>query len=747
MENEGKKVVRCPKCETGFAIPAHLDGGKVRCTKCETEFDIHSSDQPSKLAKKESPESDIDEILKGDDSLIFGRLALRFRFITPEQMAQATALLESEKAQGRDLSLEVILLQKSMISKEQHGFLKAVKHMWETRALDRAFGELALKGGIVSKQDVDDAFKQQEKGFIRTKTVQSIGDILVQWGKISARQRETLLKIQDRPLSEELAEPAEPAPTDLVTRPLRPFSSGEGFDLEIGPDRMEVTLFPAPDTAPPDLETVKKALDTAGVGYGILPDEVIRLYLKEEFGKGLSFVLAKGKPAVPAREDTVKYHFDTDPLKPGRITESGSIDFKERGEIPQVNKAQLIAEILKGEEGEPGIDVSGAPVPVPKPPPVRFRCGTGTEKSPDGLQVYAKFDGRPSITVDGKLQVYPELKIGGDVGLETGHVNFSGHIEVSGSVSDGFRVRGGRLVVQEVLRAEIDVDGDLIVRGGIIGGKIRAGGTVTAKFARRAEIEALGDVVLYKGAIDSKIETSGKCLAEKEKVLSSNICAREGIQAFDIGSERSNPSTLIIGIDERLNKQIAVMKERIVETKKRRQELEASVDALETRFAATSDEMVKLAQIHEQSNAQLKKLKARLEGKKPLSEKEREECEENLRKMQSIGEKAESSMDKLLDEQSEIPEKVDEAKGEIQACEEEIGQLTEDIESLREWSASSKVVPAVRVAGTIFTGTSIRGPRSTVILKKDYSRVRIRETRVPLGDSKFRWEMILSRLT
>ncbi|MBW2330536.1 MAG: DUF342 domain-containing protein [Deltaproteobacteria bacterium] len=167
---------------------------------------------------------------------------------------------------------------------------------------------------------------------------------------------------------------------------------------------------------------IKELVAMKGIKYGIVDDTVIREYLKNRAIRKKPWKIAEGKAPEPARDAKVKYYFDTDPSKIGTLKKGGIIDFKERGEIPQVKKGDLIAEKIPGMEGKPGIDVLGNPVPVPKPKDIKLRCGKGAEKSEDALKVFAKVDGRPEISFDGKVLVLSELKISGDVGLETGHI-------------------------------------------------------------------------------------------------------------------------------------------------------------------------------------------------------------------------------------------------------------------------------------------------------------------------------------
>jgi len=345
--------------------------------------------------------------------------------------------------------------------------------------------------------------------------------------------------------------------------------SDSAFSLTVSQHKLEAHICPRGQVPVEiSLGDIKELLAIKGIKYGIAEDTVITEYLKNRPIQKKPRKIAEGKAPEPARDAKVKYHFDTDPSKIGTVKNGGIIDFKERGEIPQVKKGDVIAEKIPGMDGTPGIDVFGNPIPAPKPRDIKLRCGKGAETSEDGLKVLANLDGRPEISAYGKLSVWSELKISGDVGLETGNVDFAGNIDVRGSVLDGFSVRGGTLSAKEILKAEIDIAGDIVVRGGIIGARIKTGGSVRAKHVNGADIDVRGNVVVENELLNSNIDSSGACLIKSGKILSSSISAKKGIEANEIGSDTSNPCTLVVGLDERTRNEIDRIKEQITETRR-----------------------------------------------------------------------------------------------------------------------------------------------------------------------------------
>ena len=176
------------------------------------------------------------------------------------------------------------------------------------------------------------------------------------------------------------------------------------------------------------------------------------------------------------------------------------------------------------------------------------------------MKLYANVDGRPELRADGKVYVFTDLEIRGDVDLKTGHVDFQGNILVSGTVQSGFRVKGGSLTANEILKAEVEVTGDLVVFGGIIGATVRSGGNVRARYIHDAHVEALGDVVVEKEIMDSRIETSGACSASNGHIRSCHIQAKKGIEAGEMGSEASKQCVLVVGTNDRARNEIERLK-------------------------------------------------------------------------------------------------------------------------------------------------------------------------------------------
>lgn len=521
------------------------------------------------------------------------------------------------------------------------------------------------------------------------------------------------------------------------------------LNLAVSQDSLKVYIHPKGKIpAEGSVATVKKLLEAKGIKYGLVDDTVIANYMKDKNLQGKPLEIAQGKAPEATRDATVKYYFDTDPNKIGKIKEGGAIDFKDRGEIPQVKDGDLIAEKILGRAGSPGIDVFGNPIPVEKPKDIKIRCGKGAELSKDMVKIVATIDGLPHVPSDGRIFVSPELKMSGDVGLETGHVDFDGDIAVSGSVQNGFHVKGKRLTAGEILKARIHITGDVVVFGGIIGAHIKADGNVRARHVRGSTIQALGDVVIETECFDSTIVSSGACIVKGGRICSSSILAKSGIEAKDIGSDSSAPCNLVVGIDVRVKKKIERLKKQIMLRKKVQGNRKERIKQLHEDSKKAEKAVGKIAQAQDQLMVKQRALKERAELFEKAENREQLTNVEMLAKnLDSKIRKAEQALEKLFSAQDGIASKMAVLEKRIENGKKRTEELFDEVEALTEWSAKGKPMPTVKVYATIYSGTVIRGIYSSIVIRENYINSLIREAKMSEPDSRRRWKMLLTSLT
>jgi uncharacterized protein (DUF342 family) len=519
--------------------------------------------------------------------------------------------------------------------------------------------------------------------------------------------------------------------------------------ISISEDHMSAFLdFPKGESSVCTADEVKQLLAENGIRHGIIPDEEIERYLQDLPKQERTLEIARGKKAVEGKDAAIKYFFDTDPLKIGTLKQGGVLDFRDRGDLPQIRKGALLAIREPPSPGKPGMDVLGGETRPPHPKDIKLRCGKGVVKSEDGLRAHATQDGLPMLSADGKLSVMPRLQIPKDVGLETGHVQFDGDVSVGGSIQDGFRVSGGRLSAGEILRADITVTGDIVVTGGIIGATIRGDGNLKARFIHDARIHVLGDVVVQKEIIDSDILSNGALLMETGKIFNSRISSKNGIVANQIGSDESKPCSLSIGIDDAARARIESLKAQKSRKKEKSRKLESISEKLRTISNEMHGEIAELAQIQDKGMAEQKELKADADRlKKEGSEIEASELLLRAKELDSEIRWAELRLAKRMDQQEKTLEKAEELKKRAQELVSECTAMKEDINEVYEWSQSDGGNPYVKVHGTIFSHTSIKGPHTTTELMSSFDQSMVTEKQVMRADGRReKWKLVAAPL-
>ncbi|ETR72397.1 MAG: polymerase [Candidatus Magnetoglobus multicellularis str. Araruama] len=331
------------------------------------------------------------------------------------------------------------------------------------------------------------------------------------------------------------------------------------------------------------IEDIKKFLEHEKIVNGIVDDEEIQKFIDKRLNRIKPFLIAEGSEPTSPQHGRIRYFFDTQPLKkidPNLVDEKDRIDFKERGEMPYVEKGTLIAERVPGIPGKHGKDVYGKRIEAKKAKHVTLRCGNGAILSEDKRMVHARIDGLP-VTTSGRnerIDVLPHYYISGDVNMKTGNVRFNGPVIVKGTVQNGFKVRCATLEAKELFRADIRADGDILVQGGVVGTQVVCNGSFKAKFVKGSTIQSDGLVVVSNGIVDSKVDTRENCIVENNKILTSDIMALKNIETQDLGSKSSPGCQLTIGVDPILIKELTRLTD---ENKSLEKQLETSMEELD----------------------------------------------------------------------------------------------------------------------------------------------------------------------
>lgn len=549
-----------------------------------------------------------------------------------------------------------------------------------------------------------------------------------------------------------------PAPLPLITanslaenRPVKSEKPAEdSYNLVISEDRLKAYVSVRGDSNQSvTAEDLKEFLKEKRISHGLVDDSVITEYLGREGGQREPLLIAEGDPPMPGKDAQVTLFFGKEASKIGRESSGGSIDFKDKGKINQVKAGALLAEKIPLVRAKVGMDVYGNTIDVEEAKDIYINPGAGTERSADGLKIYSKNGGRPELLAGGRLCVFSELKIDGDIGLETGHVDFDGFINVSGMVQEGFKVRGGKLAAKEIYRAEVEIDGDIVLDGGVIGAKVVCGGSLKTKYIRSSQIEALGDVNVEGEIIDSQIETGGVLSSKSAtgKILSSQIIAKKGIDAYQIGSDATKPCTLTIGADLHMKKRFSKLKEAISQKEEEKKKKETSLEDLKAAGKQLQVEIAKLAHTQDRALAEQRSCKKKIETLR--ANKDTVGLVEAENELKALGEKArgvDEPLGKLMDQQDQVTDKISALQQQISEVQGAIETLQSELQALIDESKKNVGIPAIQVYNQIFLGTQVEGLHSSMIVKENTLRVQIKEAKVnhPEGRETFEWEMRIS---
>jgi hypothetical protein len=463
----------------------------------------------------------------------------------------------------------------------------------------------------------------------------------------------------------------------------------------------------------------------------LIDDEALGRYLSLDPLPIEPFQIAQGLKPVPGHPPELVYHFDTDPLRIGTLLEDGTMDWKNRGEIPQVTENSVLAEKTGGDPGQPGRSVSDKEINPPRIREPQIKAGKGAKRSEDGLQIIATVSGTPSLGADGKIYVHGMLPIDGDIGVDTGNIEFEGYIEADGVVQSGYMVKGGGLHSAGIEDATVEVTDNVVSDGGIYGSTITAGGTLKASHLHNCTIQVLGDLVVEKEIIQCTIETNGRCLINDGKIIASTIDAKKGIQTREIGTEASKPAKLNVGIDHQYERDMKMHKEALADLEQQKIEADGLMKQIQARLDAVTSKLGKLAQEQESFMVQKRQFEEQLQGVGPNAVKDEEESDmlrELIAELDENSATIEAKVQDLMAEDDKVRLQLAGRNKALQKMDETIKEHEEQITILEETLKVDPGIPVIKVSGTVYAKTEVSGLYKSFIIPQNMSGVRIFET-------------------
>jgi len=523
------------------------------------------------------------------------------------------------------------------------------------------------------------------------------------------------------------------------------------LELSVTDDRLKASVkTKKPDVGRVTLEKLLEYLAAMNVRYGIVDDQLIETWLSDAGQSDEFFVIATGMEPSPPKDAQINYFFETDFQQAGKVQTDGSIDFRDRGQIPFVKKETLLAEKIPLVMGKAGTDISGIPIPVEEAVDKVFVPGAGTLFSEDQLKIFADSDGQPHLDAMGTVSVFSELNIKGDVDFHTGNISFDGNIVVGGIVKEGFKVKGATLTAAQIEGAEIELTGDLNVSSGIIDAKkIKVQGNVQAKYVNNSAIEAFGDLIVQKEIIDSTIFLSGACINETGTIISSKIVAKMGIKARQVGTERSAPPKIRVGVDDHIDTLVARVDEALEKNHQSTELLKQEISDLESEDDKLSREIAEYAHVQDRSQIELRDIAKKLSALKASGDvKAVSQLVLIVKDLNNKASQAEHNINEAFSSQDGLSQEIRETRDRIKTIEEANKTFVEKKKALREYSGKDRPLAEIKVNKTIMPGTKIEASNSVIRIKDKMSRCMIHEVQMG-GDEDgglLYYEMAISNL-
>ncbi len=294
---------------------------------------------------------------------------------------------------------------------------------------------------------------------------------------------------------------------------------------------------------------LERALVRAGVCRGLDKEAVGKVLSRLTAGSRVpETVVARGRPAVAARDGRIEFLVALEREEIGTRDKSGHIDFRDKGRLPQVREGQDLARLIPPRAGKPGLTVTGRRLDPGVAKAARLRAGKNVIRSEDLFT--ATRDGLLVEVEPGKLAVLEILDLEA-VDNESGHIEFSGLVRVSGGVAGGFKVKAGALQASN-LEAEthVEVEESVTIKDPILGAELKAGGTVVCSLVRKSGIECGGDLLVTTEIVDSKIKAGGRIrlISPEGRIVNSDLTVGRGIETGKILSKGKSPSRVPLGL-------------------------------------------------------------------------------------------------------------------------------------------------------------------------------------------------------
>jgi len=687
---------------------------------------------------------DMNKVTEMDRS--FAALAMKNKLVTLDQIKLAFQKQADHFKKTKKIIVIGDFLQKlGFMTTAYRDAILSRQQRLDIKYKDTSFGAVAIKMGLATRDQVDDALAIQQKIFSITNKLQLLGNILVdnniltesQTRQILSHQKE--LKIQAEEKEKLQKEKQKNQKKQTFKKQDTLINLQKYVNVIISKDKLEAHILPT-KTIPEEttLDDILNVLSERDIKYGVVDHYLIRNYLKTPSLHKIPWLIAKGKAPKPSQHASVDYKFKS-MLESISCHSQRSIDHLTWDHWPKAKKGDLLAEKKSGQNGMPGISVHAEILEVAPSRPVQLINGIGTSLSDDNNQLTAKQDGLISSYMRNKISVLPEKLIDGDLNLSKEPFRYKGVLHVKGRITGQAGVKSIVIFAQGIENGLIQAESDVIILGNVNHSTIQAKGHVVAKNISHSKIETFGHVVAKQNIDKSTICASGQVSVLTGGVSESDISAYQGILATNVHSNQEKQSILSVGIDRLVKSRIEKIQSKLPDLKNTLEKLTRYIDDIKNVCPQLNENIKKYSKFI--NDCQIKK--------DELVEKQQNDSEKLAKQIAHINQKRDEAEKILQDKKSRIQKYKDQyhkCNKSYQSNLKQIKSYNEELITLKEWLKNGHEPPGIVISETIQRGTKIVSVNCEKIIEKDYSHIYIKEIQMTDEPAKFQVEALSKAL-
>ena len=241
------------------------------------------------------------------------------------------------------------------------------------------------------------------------------------------------------------------------------------------------------------VDEIVQILSRADVTYGVDRDMIAQVIANPP---GDFVEVARGLDPVHGSDTNVECLVQLEDLVLPQPAEDGSVDFRDRGRLPEVAEGTVLYVRRPGVVAVDGRDLAGRPLAARKGKDAKLVPPSGCRyKADDPESVEAGCDGYLFRGRDGRIHVGHVFQVKGDLDLSIGNIKYHGAVEIGGNVPAGFEISaGGNVVVMGTAESATisSARGLVQVRGGVFGGNLDAATDIHIGFAHEATLTCGG---------------------------------------------------------------------------------------------------------------------------------------------------------------------------------------------------------------------------------------------------------------